>query len=422
MQETRDVVAAVAAAVARRDDEIIQLARELIARRSTLGNEGVAQELVATYLSEAGFDVSTITPDTDALARDPLTGYPPLSYEGRPCVVAIMGNSDGGRSLHLSGHVDVVPVDPDAVWRRAPWEGTVAEGRLWGRGAGDMKGGLAAYLVAAAAAKSAVEEPAGHLVVSSVIEEECGGNGMWTVCDAIGADATLIGEPTGEALAYAGIGVVWLRLTATTEAAHAAESRRRGAFEELAEAIAALRGLERVINTTSPPSVYSDVDDWPYGMTVGEIAGGVWPSSAPASLHARVRLGFGPDRSVPDVQGAAVQTVAERAPNVKVAFEGFRAAPYQHDPDGPLGQVAARAHADVNGSPPGRLTWLATTDARFVDGDCLCYGPVAGNLHGADEWVDVASLRRVAHVVARVAAIWITTPPAAPKRRSTESY
>ena len=78
-----------------------------------------------------------------------------------------------------------------------------------------MKGGLAAYLVAAAVVLEVLDDRRGDLVVSSVIEEECGGNGMWSVLRAgHGADGTLIGEPTGLLLAHAGTGVVWARLSA----------------------------------------------------------------------------------------------------------------------------------------------------------------------------------------------------------------
>jgi acetylornithine deacetylase len=387
---------AVLAAVERRRDELVELAVELVRVPSTLGNEEPAQRIVEAYLAANGFAVARVTPDAEAARADRLAGYPPRPYEGRSSVVGTLGD---GRRLRLSGHVDVVPVEEPERWARDPWGAVVADGKLWGRGAGDMKAGLAAYLVAAAALRETLENPS--LVVSSVIEEECGGNGMWSVLRAgHTADATLIGEPTGLRLGHRGIGVVSARLDATAEGGHAQASGREGAFDRLAQAIGALRGLEADLNKEL-------VDDWPYGLNVGEISGGVWPSSMPARVTAHVRLGFGPDLAPQDVQGLIRERVREEAPDVAVEFEGFRARAYEHPHDGPIGAALRSAHLELLGAEPEPLSFTATTDARFVAGDCLCYGPTAGNLHGTDEWVDLESFRQTAAVVALAAATFL---------------
>jgi acetylornithine deacetylase len=91
-----------------------------------------------------------------------------------------------------------------------------------------------------------------------------------------------------------------------------------------------------------------------------------------------------------------------------VAFEGFRCPAYQHSLESDLVRELAGAHRDVQGSdrPPDTKLSTATTDARYVDGDCSCYGPSAGNIHGIDEWVDLASTRDTALTVALAAARW----------------
>ena len=383
---------AVLAAVERHGDELLELAVELVRVPSTLGDEEPAQRIVEEFLAANGFDVLRVTPDAEAARADPLAGYPPLPYEGRSSVVGTLG---GGRRLHLSGHVDVVPVDEPERWTREPWSGAVVRGRLWGRGAGDMKAGLAAYLVAAAALAETLD--GASLVVSSVIEEECGGNGMWSVVRAgHTADATLIGEPTGLVLGHSGIGVVWARLDAAGDGGHAMGAAREGAFDRLARGVAALRRLEAELN--------EPVDGWPYGLNVGEIRGGVWTSSMPARLTAHVRLGFGAELAPADAQRLIVERVREAVPEVEVEFEGFRARPYEHAHDGPIGLALRAAHRCLLGTEPEPLAVTATTDARFVEGDCLCYGPTAGNLHGTDEWVDLESVRQTAAVVALAAA------------------
>ena len=132
----------------------------------------------------------------------------------------------GGRSLHLTGHVDVVPVESEERWTHDPWGGETAEGRMWGRGAGDMKAGIAAYLVAVEALQATGAELRGDVLFTSVIEEECGGNGMRSVLQAgYTADGTLIGEPTDLRVHVNGVGVIWARLTARSECSRRVRER-----------------------------------------------------------------------------------------------------------------------------------------------------------------------------------------------------
>ena len=167
------VSAALERGIDARREELVDLARRLVRERSVLGAEEGAQGIVAERLSALG-EVERVQPDARDAGEDPRGGYPALAYEGRTCAAVRVPGSGGGRSLHLSGHVDVVPVECEESWRHEPWGGELAEGRLWGRGAGDMKGGLAAYLIAAEVVLESIEL-AGDLVLSSVIEEECGG-------------------------------------------------------------------------------------------------------------------------------------------------------------------------------------------------------------------------------------------------------
>ena len=391
----------------RRLGELPGLVAELVREPSTLGNEEGAQQVVAARLARAGFEVDRVEPDAEAARDDADAGYPSIAYDGRSSVVGVRPGAAGGRSLHLTGHVDVVPVDPDAPWSHEPWAGEIADGRVWGRGAGDMKGGLAAYLLAAEALAEACPDLPGDLVFSSVIEEEHGGNGMWSVLRAgHTADATLVGEPTGLDIVHAGTGVVWVRLTARGAAGHSAYGGGNGPFDELARAVAALRVLEAAANQPPRDAVFAAVSDWPYGMTVGRIGGGVWTSSAPALLEVSVRFGLGLGIDPAELQGRIAAAVAEAAPAVSVSFEAFRARAYCYETDGPLPTLLGRAHEALLGSPPGLTAFTATNDARQVEG-ALCYGPLAGGLHGPDEWVDIRSLEQTASVVALAALRWL---------------
>jgi acetylornithine deacetylase len=397
----------VAEVLRERIDELPHLVAALVRERSTQGNEEAAQRLIADRLEAAGFEVSRVAIDSAAARADPLAGHPWSADDGGSSVVGVRRGTSGGRSMHLTGHVDVVPVDPDAPWSRGPWDGEIAEGRVWGRGAGDMKGGLAAYLIAAEVLIESCPDLPGDLVFSSVIEEESGGNGMWSVLRAgYTADATLVGEPTGLDIVHAGTGVVWARLRARGVAGHSAYSGGDGPFDALSRAVAALRALEAAANGPPRDAVFAAVSDWPYGMTVGRICGGVWTSSAPAALEVAVRFGIGLGVDPAAAQERIEDAVADAAPTVEVVFEAFRAPAYCWRTDGPLPRLLAGVHEELYASPPAFTAFTATTDARQVEG-ALCYGPLAGNLHGADEWVDIASLEATVHVVATTTSRWI---------------
>ena len=393
---------AITAAVDERVGDLTALTAALVRERSLLGNEEGAQRIVEDRLRKLGFETERVQPDAAAAEPDPAAGRPLIPYEGRTCVAGRLRGAGGGRSLHLNGHVDVVPVDAEERWTHDPWGGDVVEGKLWGRGAGDMKAGIAAYLVAVEALQAGGAELRGDLLFTSVIEEECGGNGMWAVTRAgYTGGATLIGEPTDLRMHLNGVGVLWARLTARSSGAHAAVASSSGRpVERIVDAIQALRALEATLNR--------DRDDHPFNLNLGEIHGGVWPSSVPAEVVLRCRQGYGPELRPEDAQALLRHAVESAAPGVEVEFEGFRCPAYQHDPNDPFVAVVRQAHADVHGTdePPGTKLSTATTDARYVEGPCSCYGPIAGNIHGIDEWVDLRSIRDTAVAVALVAARW----------------
>lgn len=392
-------------------EALIEFTRELVRRATTLGSEEIGQVLVAETLDKLGFETQRVEPDGVAAAADRYAGYPALDYAGRSSVVGHLPGAQSMRSVHLSGHVDVVPVDSDDDWTHDPWGAEVAEGRIWGRGAGDMKGGLAAYLFAAAAIAS-VYEPGerGELIFSSVFEEEFGGNGMWSVVRAgHEADDTFIGEPTGLMMAYASTGVVWARLIARGGSGHSMVGGRRGPFEELGAAMEAIRKFETTINSPVKDPVFAAASEWPYGVTVGRLQGGIWTSSMPAKLVASIRVGFGRTHEPEEVQEEIREFVRVAAPSVEVEFEAFRARAWAVDPEGPLAACLSAAHRRVLSTETRPIAFTGATDARFVSGPCLCYGPSGGNFHGADEWVDLESLVKCAAVIACASARALTT-------------
>jgi acetylornithine deacetylase len=399
---------ALAGRVAARREDLVALLRALVAERSVLGEEAGVQRIIQARLEASGFETEQVFADPEAALADPAAGYPFLAYDGRPSIVGRLPGAGGGRSMHLSGHVDTVPVERPDLWTHDPWGGELDGGRIYGRAAGDMKGGVAAYLIAAEAVAEVCRERRGELIFSTVIEEECTGNGMWSVLRAghVG-DAVLVGESTDLRLAHAATGVVWCRLVAPGGAGHSMLASGEGAFDALAHAVAGLRTVEAEINREVGDPDFAAVRERPYGMTVGRIDGGVWTASTPYELTAYVRFGFGPETLPEEIQARMRAAVEAAAPGVQVHFEGFRARAHNHPRTGPLADGLGAAHAQVLGAPLVPLVNTGTVDSRYVeDVPGYCYGGISGNAHGTDEWVDLESLVQAATVVALTTASW----------------
>jgi acetylornithine deacetylase len=387
----------------------VSFLQKLVRIPSLLGNEEPAQRLVEERLQELGFAVRSIEPDAARLAEHPDSGVPLMPYEGRRCLVGELEGGDGPRLL-LNGHVDVVSEEPADRWTRPPYGAEIGGERLYGRGACDMKGGIAAMLLAVEAALGEAPLP-GALVYQSVIEEECGGNGALASClEGPGADAAVIAEPTNGGMDLVAVGVIWARITLEADSRHASEADHGGnPIEAAFPVIAALRELEATLNTEPDPQLAGL--EHPYLLNVGGLHGGDWPSMTPGRAELDVRLGF-PIRMEPAEAQALLEDAVQRAdPRADVAFRGFRARGYAFDAGSPLVRLLVRCHEEVHGSTPRPDPSRATTDLRFFapplgTGQAVCYGPTGRNLHGVDEWVDLASIADVATVLALLLRRW----------------
>lgn len=393
-------------AVERGFDDAVGFLADLVRVPSLLGEEEAAQQLVEARLRELGFEVESVVPDPERLAARPDSGIPLLSYEGRRSLVGTIG--EGGSSLLLNGHVDVVSAEPLDRWTKAPFGGEIADGRMYGRGSVDMKGGVAAMLLGVEAALSAGSLP-GRLVYQSVIEEECGGNGALAACLAgpLG-DATLIAEPTDGGMDLVAVGVIWARITLEADSRHASNADRgANPIEAAYPVIQALHALEAELNADPEPEVAAL--EHPYLLNVGALHAGDWASMTPGRATLDVRLGF-PIRMEPaeaqERLAAAVRAVDSAA---QVEFRGFRARGYSFDPESPFVRLLGDCHEEVRGGRPKPDPSRATTDLRFFEGQAVCYGPTGDNLHGVDEWVDLESIADVATVIALLIHRWGAT-------------
>lgn len=408
-------------AVAALRDDGERLLADLVRHPSLLGAEGPAQDLMARTFAGLGLEVDRFTIDEETLKTQP--GWSPslISYDGRENVVGIhRPRRIAGRSLILNGHIDVVPTGPEELWSNPPFEPVVRGGRMYGRGTGDMKAGIAALTMAFKALKSIDVQPAAPVYLQSVVEEECTGNGA-LACVARGyrADAAVIPEPFNHTLQTAQVGVVRCEIDVTGRPAHVLDTGAGiNAIDAAYRLLGHLKTLETVWNHPEGRHPAYAGHPHPYNLNIGRIDGGEWASSVPTRCRMELRFGFPPGRTASDASAEIERTVDEACRTdsalagvaARVRFRGFQAEGCVIDPDHPLIAALDSAHRAVFGASAERLAATCTTDVRnfvlYGATPATCYGPEAERIHGIDESVSLDSVARVTAVLALFMAGW----------------
>ena len=305
--------------------ELIELTRDLIRISSVVrpGEPGATEAAVAhhveTWLAKQGFE-----PEVQQVAP------------GRPNVIAWLGEKGSGKSLLLEGHTDVVTEGNPAEWTHPPFGADLVDGRIYGRGAADMKSGLAAAMAAATAIKRSGMQLNGRLVVGALVDEEGDMIGVKHLCTtAIGRelDAAIICEPEQNEICLEQRGVVWARVSIRGRMAHGAMPEAGvnpitalGALlHEVPALERRLRKLCRRSPHLRPPTVTPTVVRSP---VQGVEQSNVIPSAARVLLD--VRLTPGPDdKAVAAEIDLACRQAMARCPGTTIEWEpvnGFRLA------------------------------------------------------------------------------------------------
>jgi acetylornithine deacetylase len=399
-------------------DGLLAFLCELVAVKSLDGTpeENAAQELCAAQLRASGLDVAMWEIDFAALRRHPAFCWEVERARGLG-VVGSLGADRGGRSLIYNGHVDVVPSGDPALWRYDPWRGTLADGRVYGRGALDMKGGLSCAIFAAKAIRDAGVALRGKLMVMPVIGEEDGGCGtLAAVARGYRADGAVVVEPTELKVAPAQAGALNFRVTVPGAAAHGCV-REEGvsAIERFIPLYAALMALERERNERAKDPLYARYR-LPYALCVGTLRAGEWASSVPESLVFEGRFGVAPGEDLAAARReleAAVARAADADPWLRshrpaVAWWGGQFAPARTPVEHPLVGTVAAAYADVSGAQPVFEGMTYGADMRLLANEggipTVLFGPGdVRNSHRPDEFVPVADLEAAARSLALTA-------------------
>jgi acetylornithine deacetylase len=347
---------------------------------------GAGEREIAAYVSDwartAGLEVETL----EATA-------------GRPSVVVRACGTGGGRSLLLCGHYDTVTVEGMDDWRPR-----IDGDRLYGRGAYDMKAGVAAALIACR--EAAGLDLAGDVIVAAVADEEHASLGVQELLETVRADAAIVTEPTELELVVAHKGFVWSEIEVRGRAAHGSRPHLGvDAIVKTGPILTELGALDADLGARTHPllgrgSVHASV-----------IHGGEELSSYPARCVLGLERRTLPGESAADVE-AELAALLETCRHADAALQAeartlLAREPFEVPQDSEIVEAVRAAAADVLGQPPvigGASYWA---DAAFIAAagiPTVMFGPSGEGAHAAEEWVSIASTETVARTLAAVAA------------------
>ena len=363
-------------------DPAIRLLRELVAVDSvnpTLvrGAAGEAEiaALIAAEMRRGGLDVSI-----EAVTH------------GRPNVVGVLEGKASGRTLMLCGHTDTVGV----AGMVNPFTPVERDGRLYGRGAQDMKGGVAAMIAAAAAIAEAGGLPSGRLVVAAVVDEEHSSIGADALVKSWRADAAVVTEPTDLEIAVGHKGFAWVDVVVEGKAAHGSRpADGQDAILRLGRVLSRLELLDRTLQARPPHPLMGTGS-----LHASIIQGGRELSSYPDRATLQMER-----RTIPgEPESIALNEVIEILDLLSledVTFHGtataiFSRPPYEIATDHELPQLLAAALGQVGGAPriTGASFWTDAAVLAHAGIPSVLFGPGGAGLHSTEEYVNVADVMR----------------------------
>ena len=370
--------------------DVAELAARLVAIESInpdLGTGGSGEDelarVVAEWCERAGLETRLTEPAPH-----------------RPNVVAVARGTGSGRSLMLNAHMDTVGV----AGMTDPFSPRLEGGRLYGRGAQDMKGSLAACMLTAAEARR--RGLRGDVILTAVSDEEVASVGTEAVAATVTADAAIVTEPTEMRVAIAHRGFVHLEVETVGRAAHG--SRPELGIDAIAKMGRILTGIEELDRRLRADPTHSHLRSGSVHASL--IEGGQEFSSYPARCVLQAERRTIPGETA-ELAERELRDIVARAGEGDADFSAEVRAPISRDPfevpaDAEIVQLVRRAATEVLGTEPdvvGVSFWADSALLSTAGIPTVLFGPHGDGLHTEVEWVDIASLERCLEIYTEVA-------------------
>ncbi|WP_432452580.1 ArgE/DapE family deacylase [Agarivorans sp. QJM3NY_29] len=400
-------------------EDALSFTEDMVQQYGVLNHEQGVLDIVERQLCALKLPVERVAMKHSDMCGHALYAPVPWDHENKYNLVSQLNKGAPGKTLVLNGHLDVVSADPADMWTQAPNQPWRKDGWLYGRGAGDMQSGVAAMIFAVHAIQHAGYTIKSPLIIQAVVEEECSGNGaLACLQQGFGGDFVLIPEPFGPQIYAAQVGVLWFKLLVRGRPAHVLDtSAGDNAIEKIQKLIPWLKSLEAELNELERPAPYDQIAQ-PFNLNIGKIKGGNWASSVPAHAEMEGRIGFPPGMSASHImqrvndciEQAALKDKAFVSQKPILRFHGFRSEGHIVDTGHAGVGLLANCHHTLLGKEPEHYLSTCTTDLRafhfYSRTAGTCYGPIAKNIHGVDECVDIESIRHTLKTYALFISRW----------------
>ncbi|CAG9621964.1 N-formyl-4-amino-5-aminomethyl-2-methylpyrimidinedeformylase [Sutcliffiella rhizosphaerae] len=404
----------------KRESYAIKLLQKLVQEKSISEHERQAQAIVIETCREIGMEIDIWEPDMKELSTHPNFVSSRKDFHDSPNVVAKWSGAGGGKSIILNGHIDVVPEGDMKQWRNDPYDGKVEDGKVYGRGSTDMKGGNVALLMAISAIKDLGIKLKGDIIFQSVIEEESGGAGtLAAIVRGYKADAVIIPEPTNMKIFPKQQGSMWFRINIKGKAAHGG-TRYEGvsALEKATLVIKKIHELEQKRNSEVSDPLFKSISI-PLPINIGKIEGGNWPSSVPDLVLMEGRIGVGPHETLEDVRkelSEALVSLEEIDPWLKenpVQLEWFGAqwVPGSIKEDHTFLKLLESNFEKVTGQSPTLEASPWGTDGglftALLNTPTIVFGPGTTEVaHYPNEYIKIDQMMKAAEIIASLLIDW----------------
>ena len=321
---------------------------------------------------------------------------------GRTSVLGKLAGSGGGRSLMLNAHCDTV----DAGGMAEPFSGAIRDGKVYGRGAYDMKGGLAACMAAVKALVDAGARLRGDVLVAAVADEEYGSLGTSGLIQRVKVDGAIVTEPTGLEVCLAHKGYLWIEVEIAGRAAHGSKFELGiDANMKMGHFLSRLSVLERELRARPPHPLVG-----PPSLHAALLSGGTGLSTyAPSStvkIERRTVPGETEAQAVAEIQDI-VDRLAAEDPDFRAAVRPFFVRhPFEVARTAPIVRAVDRAASAVLGRPArhiGDTPWMDAALLQAAGVETVVCGAAGAGAHSDVEWVDLESVVKLAEILAETA-------------------
>ncbi|MCS7386675.1 MAG: ArgE/DapE family deacylase [archaeon GB-1867-005] len=415
----KEIIEKIVSKIDESKNEIIKFLQEIIRIPSITGQEKDIQEFIASQLKEWGINYDMWIINENELLKSPLAEKPKIPYKNRPMLTGIVKGTGGGKSLLFNGHVDVIPPGPKESWKYDPFEAVVEEDYLYGRGASDMKSGIAAYTMAVKLILDAGFKPKGDIYMHYVIDEEYTSNGtLAALLRGYKADGAINAEASDMEIQPAVSGSMWFTVEVKGKTASMSRIWKGvNAIEQAYKVYEAVKKLYEIRIKEKKHPLYPD----PKGVLalfIGILNAGTYPSAIPDKAVLKGRMGLLPGETIESAFNELkdfILNYSKTDPWLRfnppiIRQEGYAGEGAEISVQHPVVQSLINSYRAALNMDPIIKGHEGATDMRILmkmGVPTVCFGPgTITQMHAYNERVKVSDVIRATKVMATMIVEW----------------